>query len=197
MKLARTTAAVAAAAAVVLLPSAANAASLLRTDTVGDVQVITVDDTGNTVGDPVVVPTRTIGDVTKTRITHSSTSVRVEMYYKALPKSGSYNDHEFRFVTNKTERDVSVEAGTGAWAGKSSMYTKSGNKVSCTTLKHLIDYPNHRVILTVPRSCLGNPTFVKVGGGFVAVAGNKIYLDDGQLNAGNDDLTLSPGVYRN
>lgn len=198
MKLARTAAAVAAAALIVLLPSSANAASLLRADTVGDVQLITLDDSGNPTGDPVVMPDRTIGDVTKTRITHGSTSVRVEMYYRSLPKAGSYNDHEFRFVTSKLERTVSVEAGTGNWAGKATMYYKSGSKYSCSGLKFLIDYPNHRVILTVPRTCLGNPTFVKVGSGFIAVAGTKLYLDDAQLNAGNaNNLTLSPGVLRN
>ena len=197
MKLARTAAAIAAAAAVILLPTAANAASLLRTDAVADVQSISLDDTSDN-PTPTAEPTRAIGDITKTRITHNTTSVRVETYYKALPKAGSYNDHEFRFVTNTLERTVSVEAGTGSWAGKGTMYYKSGSKYSCSGLKFLIDYPNHRVIVTVPRTCLGNPKFVKVGVGFIAVSGSKLFFDDGQLTAGNpDNLTLSPGVTRN
>lgn len=198
MKLARTTAAVAAALAVVLLPSAANAASLVAGDPVGDVQMMTLDSSGDPTGDPVVVPTRTIGDVTKTSITHSTSAVRVVVYYKALPASGSYNDHEFRFVTNALERTISLEAGTGAWAGKATMYYKSGSRYSCTGLAYRIDYTHHLAIVTVPRSCLGNPAFVKVGVGFIAVAGSKLYLDDGMVNAGGgDNLVLSKGVYRN
>lgn len=197
MKLARTAVAVAAAALVVLVPSAANAASLLRTDTVGDVQTVTLDDQGNFSGDPVVVPTRTIGDITKTRITHSTTTVRVEMYYRALPKAGFINVHQFRFVTDELEREVSVVAGKGNWAGQSTMYTKAGNEYPCSTLRHLVDYTNKRVIVNVPRSCLSNPKFVKAGVGFAAFSGDTMWFDDGQVNAGNGDtLTLSPGVFR-
>lgn len=197
MKLARTTAAAAVAAAVMLMPSAADAASLLRTDPVGDVQSFLLSDPSDN-PTPTPEPTRTIGDVYKSRITHTDTTVRVEVYYQALPKAGLYNDHEFRFKTSKLERDLSIQAGQGDWAGDASMYYASGSDYTCKGLKFLIDYPNKRVIVNVPRACLGNPSFVKVGFGFASLTKDKIYFDDGQMEAGNEDaLVLSPGVYKN
>ena len=77
------------------------------------------------------------------------------------------------------------------------MYYASGTEYRCSGLKFLIDYPNKRVVVNVPRTCLGNPSFVKVGLGFAAATTSKVYFDDGQVEAGNaDDLVLSPGVYK-
>lgn len=197
MKLARTTTAIAAAALFTLVPLAAQADNLVHTDAIGDVQAATVDENGDPTSDPVTVPDRTIGDITKVRTEHNATNVRVEMYFRALPKAGSINDHEFRFVTNELERDVSIVAGTGHWAGVATMYKMDGNEYPCKTLRFFIDYPNKRVIVNVPRSCLSYPKFVKFGAGFAAISGNKIWIDDSRTTAGNgDDLALSPGVFR-
>lgn len=199
MKLGRSAFAATAAVFVVLLPSSAHADSLLRVDATQDVQTVVLDDQGEFSGDPVVVPSRTIGDITKTRITHDSTRVRVLMYYRSLPRYGFINLHEFRFLTSELERSVEVVAGSGNWTGESALYTKAGNEWPCPGLTHVIDYTNKLVVVNVPRSCLSNPSFVKVGAGMMAVSssGDRIWFDDAQLNAGNTPkLTLSPGVFR-
>lgn len=196
MRLVRLSAAIAVAAAVLLVPVAASADSTLRTDPVGDVQSFRLEDQSE-IPTPTAEPLRTIGDIYKGRITHSTTSVRVEVYYRALPKSGLFNLHQFRFKTSKLTRDLSIGAGAGGWAGEATMYYASGTEYPCRGLRFLIDYPNKRVIANVPRACLGNPSFVKVGFGFASYTQDKVYLDDGQIADSNgDDLVLSPGVYK-
>jgi len=197
MKVIRSAAVVLTAVLVVLLPGASYADTLLRADPAGDVQYLPTSSEEEV--DPVLAPARTIGDITQVKVTHEGTAVRVVTYFRALPKAGQFHAHEFRFVTASLERTVSLSAGPApvGWAGRARMFTKSGNDVTCKYLAHLLDYAHNRTILTVPRKCLNFPGAVKVGSGTYMLAGDRVYFDDGYLNAGNtDNLTLSTAVTR-
>lgn len=184
---------------VMLTPSAASAAALTRYDNQQDVSKLVSDP--NT-GDPVsneVVPTRTLGDIKSTRVSFSADTVRVSASFRALAKVGGTHVHIIRLVTTKLERNVTVVAQSGMWAGGSLLVTKSGKPLECKGLTHALDYTNKRVIVNVPRSCLGNPGAVRMGFGTAIMASDTVtYLDDALKKgpSNDEDLTLGPKVFR-
>jgi len=202
MKRIRSSAVALMAVLVALLPGVANADLLTHTDPAGDVRYYVNSDPSN-VPPPVAAPTRTHGDITVVRITNGTSTVRVVVYFRSLPRAGQFHGHVFRFVTGNFERKVQIAAGPEAprgWTGKSDMFTTSGNAVACG-MTHVLDYSHRRLILNVPRSCLGNPAFIKTGAGTVMLANDRTYFDDGFRSGGDMGgtalrPTLGPTVAR-
>lgn len=50
----------------------------------------------------------------------------------------------------------------GKWSGTSVLFKKSGAPIECPGFDHAIDYAANTVELIVPRSCVGNPSWVEV-----------------------------------
>lgn len=192
MKVSRSAAVVLTAVLVALVPGLAHADLRTYSDPAGDVQYYVNSDPTN-VPPPVAAPTRTNGDITVVRVTNGTSAVRVVAYFRALPRAGQFHGHVFRFVTGTFERKLQIAAGPESplgWTGKTDMFTTSGRRVSCGTT-HLLDYAHRRLILNVPRSCLNNPAFIKVGVATVMLAGDKTYFDDG-FRTGGDIGVFSP-----
>lgn len=206
MKHARSAAVVLMAVLVVMLPGVAHADIRTHSDPAGDVQYYLNSDPSN-IPPPVAAPTRTHGDITVVRITNGTSTVRVVVYFRSLPRAGQFHGHVFRFVTGTFERKLQIAAGPEAprgWTGKSDMFTTSGNRVACG-MTHLLDYSHRRLILNVPRSCLNHPAFIKVGVGTIMLANDRTYFDDGFLTGGTMGVqaprptwrpTLGPTVAR-
>jgi hypothetical protein len=190
--------ATAAATVAVLTPSAALADAVGHSDPAGDVRSIPWND-----GDidihalSTAEPTAALGDVLRVRVSHRSSSVQVIMKFRALTRTGFVQEHTFQFLTPTRNRIVFIDAVPGNWAGKATMRTPQMKKVRCS-LSHKIDYAHRTVRLTVPRSCLGRPSAVKVGSGTIVANGTKVYFDDARRVGGefNDPFVFSPKVRR-
>lgn len=192
MKLIRCVA-VLAATALLALPTAAHADSAVGLDAKGDVQYVTSADTSTAVA----APDRTQGDISAVKITHGANKVRVLLRFRELNRAG-FIEHDFYFRTASRVRTLSVESETGSWSGRATMRNGRGTKVRCN-LTRTIDYSANTVLVVVPRTCLGDPRWVRVGAGTISTYdGSKIFYDDGGRPAGplGDNLTLSPRVYR-
>lgn len=190
------------AALLILAPGLANADTRTHADAAGDVQYLVNTDPEN-IPPPVAVPARTVGDITVVRLVHGTTTVRVVARYRSLPRAGQFHGHVFRFVTGRLVRKAQIAAGPEAprgWTGLAEMFTAAGNPVACR-MNHLLDYPNRRLVLNVPRTCLRNPVSVRVGVGTVVLAGDRTYFDDGYRTGGTMGMaelrpTLGPFVRR-
>lgn len=58
---------------------------------------------------------------------------------------------------------VFLSAGPGGWKGRHLLVDENFSKVKCPKLSHTIEYDTEQVIMSVPRGCLGRPTWVRVG----------------------------------
>lgn len=181
---------VAAVAAVVLVPSAAHADSYKQVDAVGDVQSSPMS--GSVAFTP--TPDRVTGDVTYTKITHRARVIKVKIAFRDLDRAGP-NAQFMRFKSNRLNREVGLLAYPGTWRGKAAMSTFSDKKVSCN-LRHDIDYVANTVVVNVPRSCLGNPRWVRVAIGSATYDETTIYADDARSATLPDYWVHGPKVRR-
>lgn len=186
---------VAATTAALVVPSgAAVADSLVRKDAAGDVS--------KSVGQSTTVdPTRTNGDITGTVIKHAGSKVKIKIYHRDLAKTG-YTVSLISVRSNKgkkAQRNFSIAAIPGAYYGKVMTTNASGKKKSCKTTKTL-DYAANTTLLVIPRSCLGNPKWVRVGIGVVSTADDfeTTFVDDARTKGtvNTAEPVISKRVYR-
>jgi hypothetical protein len=194
VKLVRSALLVAVALALPLVPSAAEANRYTHVDATGDV-VQSTNGSGFTPASD-----RVVGDIAYTTITHKRRNVLMRIQYRDLVPDTEINGHLFTIKTPSMRRDVTLVATKGAYGGRAFMSKPSGKKVTCH-VKRTIDYTINRATVKVPRSCLGNPRWVKVGmaGVFLTGLGSSDvqYIDDAQT-AGTlgTGPKLSPKVKR-
>jgi len=102
-------------------------------------------------------------DITKTVVKHSANKITITATFDDLKaKDAGYGlvdrlrfDHGPKVVAN-------VDA-NGKWKGQAALYTNhSGQQIDCAGLTHAIDYTANTVEISIPRSCVGKPTWVEV-----------------------------------
>ncbi len=177
-----------------LTSTSAGANTRYAADQAGDVSVFTLS---GTTGDP--APTQVNGDVVRSRMWHSRTRVGVRVVFKDLQRVGAVRGDYVRLVTNEgVKRDVSVEAGPGNWVGRAELDRPNGDRVRCS-VAHTTDYSANVVTISLPRTCLSSPRWVRIGyGAITSPDGSSFFLDDA-LRHGDvdpDTVTLSGRIYR-
>lgn len=178
MKLVRA-AALLCAAALPLMPVAAQAKTYSHVDPAGD--MLAFSETSPDAGTP--APDQANADVVASVVKHRARSVLMQMTYRDLVASqDDIVGHYFAIKTPTMKREVVIFTGSiFGNTGKAQLTKPNGKKVSCR-VKHTIDYTQHTATVRVPRKCLGNPRWVKVGmGAFSAQAGSTSgasYVDD-------------------
>lgn len=194
MKLRLPLAVLAAAALACGTVTTASAASVVHHDAVQDVRSMPADSMSNAT---TAAPTQAESDVRTTRTTHGARNLRMVMSFRELTRTGDWTLHVFEIVTNEgVRREVDVEAGPGAWIGRTHFTDARGRSHKCAVTR-FIDYDNNRVTVTVPRSCLSQPRWVRVGMGEARVDNKIAYADDASANSRvGDDLVLGPRVRR-
>jgi hypothetical protein len=144
--------------ALLLVGSAGGAAHAARVDLPdarGDVWRI--DYTGDTSRAP---QTRT-GDVRRASFVHSRSRVLVRQRFVDLRRVGAYSLHTVRVQTpSKRYREMQVEADRNGWSGTVKVFNRRGDRVRCDA-GHNIDYTRNVVVMSIPRSCLGDPRRVR------------------------------------
>ena len=194
-KLVRSALVVSAATLIPLVPTAAHADRYTYSDHTGDVVSFTGDsDT------PTPAPDRVIGDIAASAVAHRSSNVTLRMRYRDLARTDETAAHLFVIRTSKMTREVTVVAAQGFYGGRVIMTKLSGKTVSCRITRK-IDYVANTVTVTVPRSCLGRPHWVKVGMASVVFTGmgssDTQYVDDARTNGTlGSTVRFGPRVYR-
>lgn len=101
------------------------------------------------------------GDFISTTFRHGPRAVVVTSRFRDLSRVGDVHLYFLRLQTGrKLYREVTVQAGSGAWRGVHVVTNRRGDRVRCAAT-HSIDYDRNVVTVRVPRSCLGDPRVVR------------------------------------
>lgn len=190
----RALAALATATLVLGLASPAHAASTVRDDARNDVV------RGHADSDSVTpAPRANQGDVRRFVVAHRSSDVVVTARFNDLVRGRQFQVSFLELVTPTLGRnlEISVEPG-GPAQGTVEFTNRASRTVRCDGLTTRIDWSTNVIRATVPRSCLGNPRWVRAGYGFLRVNYNlDIWMDDAHRNGRvADRLALGPRTYR-
>lgn len=200
MKLVRSVLVVSATATLALLPVAAQADTKSHPDAGGDMGSVAYDPITRTVTPSPTTPepAATIGDITKVKVSNTSTALKFVVRYRDLAKVGSAQRHEFAIASPNGRRYVFIDAAPGHWKGKARM-TKANftTRVKCR-IGGGIDYGDNTVTVKVPSSCLGRPKVVVVGVETFFADGPKVYFDQAYATGGayTDLIVASPRIHR-
>ncbi len=182
------------AAALAAAPLPAHAASITTSDAARDV-VSQADDQGPTQPEPL----RAEGDVLSMRVTHGNRAVRIRLQAAQLTRDPQQTmAHVFALRTNEGRRaDLSIYVDGSRWQGQR-WWTVDGRERSCRDVRTHIDYQAETVTATVPRRCLSNPRWVRVGGGIGVDSDSRLYADDvSRAGTIGHELVLGPRLRRN
>lgn len=137
------------------------------------------------------------GDVVRTVLRHNKARVVVRVKFADLKRKGAMAGHVVRIATNeRMRRDVVVSAGPRMWRGEATMQRPNGQPVRCD-VSHAINYDTNVIFVSVPRSCVSNPRWVRLGHGSFWLGGGKFFADDAQLaHEVREDVALSPRLRR-
>lgn len=136
------------------------------------------------------------GDVVRTTVNHHAGVVSVSVKYRQLSRTGQGTAHVFVFRTDRgLSRTVELYADQHNWKGVVT-FEAPGTRTPRCEVSHHIDYARNRVTVTVPRSCLHEPRWVRVGSGDGMLVANRLYADDAYINFGlTHEPRLGPRVH--
>ena len=150
-----------------------------------------------------VDPSRTQEDVLGLRVSHRAHSVRAVVSYAALTPASARGVevvHVLEVRTNEGVRagmyldvpaDGSRPGGQLLWDGERRAPERCRGAVA------RIDRGARTVTFTIPRRCLSQPRWVRVGAGAGAISQDKLYADDALVRGSvGHDLALGPRVRR-
>lgn len=154
-------------------PMAAHAESRTLQDGPGDVWAH--------FGDPARAPDHRRGDILRTVFTHNARQVVMRTKFVELDRKGSRFAVAARVRTNTgMVRLVRMTAGPGAstWRGSSELVRADNTTpVDCAT-SHRVDYAADVVVLRVPRTCLGDPSWVQATLGVASIRPRGFFADN-------------------
>lgn len=180
MKLVRTTlVAVTAAALLATTPSPVHADVKVSTDVSGDVEKVTFN--GDEVGAE-AVPDRTNGDIVGIRVSVLPRAVKIRTRYRDLARVGRFQ-HVTLLDSPKGKRVVTIAANQANWRGKVTVRNLRGDEVRCA-VSRTISYPDNTLSVSVPRSCLDNPNWVRVAQGTLTFYGQNLWIDEAYRKLG-------------
>jgi hypothetical protein len=170
---------------VLLLPSGVAAGDTLRRpDPVGDVERSVI---GSSSYAP--IPTQIEGDIISTRVSHGLHAIRIGIRLRELTTVTNGNFHRLSILSNRRFRAIEIDAFPGHWEGHAVTTNAHGRVVGCAVTHH-IDYETNRVVVKVPRSCLGrHPKWVRVAIRTTVAGTQYAYADDGRTTG------LATGTY--
>ncbi len=168
-------------------PAAAYAGGIKHSDPAKDVQKITTRGSHTTITD---APKQTAADIVHFTASYTSHRLKESVRLRGLASQWSLAS---RVKTPSTHFEVDVvrQAGTTSV----SLTNAGGSAVTCPGLAPAIDRAKHVVTVTVPSTCLHDPTWLQVGAGMLVLpkAGGTFYADDALRKGGvkEKNLTLS------
>ncbi len=147
-----------------------------------------------------VVHQRRSGDVISMRTTYGHARVRVTLRYATLAPVTSKKRQVVHIVTLRTDTghrsNVSLVVSRNQSQGQR-LFERDDSISRCRGLHTRVDYHRDRVRFSIPRACLSNPRWVRVGGGGGVLTDRWLYADDvSSKGTVQDDLVLGPRVHR-
>lgn len=144
----------------------AHADTALRRDARGDVVVVSDNGPNRT------APRNRYADITRFRVTHDRTRVRLSMRVRKLQR------RDFNFGvsirTPRTRFGFNIAKYEGI--DQALFLNADGDPISCRGEQHKVSYRHNLISLSLPRTCLGRPMWVRAGGAF-GVVGKSGQLD--------------------
>lgn len=178
MKLVRSAVVLAATAAAVLVPATAQAKTYTSTDAANDVVVVTMPG-----GTTAPAADRTEGDIVGSQVRHKARAVVLTMHFQELT-AGQTALHWYGIKTGKMTRIVLMQSDAAHPGGQARLFKPNGKTVRCH-IGHAVDYTANTATVKVPRSCLGEPKWVKVAMQEASsLADNQAYVDDSHSTGG-------------
>lgn len=169
-----------------------------HTDPAGDVTVTTCDSNDENCIDK-LAPTAKQPDIVRVVTSHTSTQVKAYAKYAELGPAGT-RMHALRVVTGAGRHlHFSLVTVDGRTVFKELDRDSDGAKVSCSGLVAKVDNTANTVLLSIPRSCIGNPSYVRVGFGGAIFNDTSWRSDDAQvsgISSSDSDLKLGPSLSR-
>lgn len=148
-------------------------------------------------------PGRREGDVVEVRTTYAGSALVVVQDYVRLtrPRSGDMSAHFVSVRTNeglRADLTVYVDGRTRDWQGERSWEVAGRDSARCAGLRTRIDYTADTVRVRIPRSCLSDPRWVRVGSAGSSLQRGYLYADDARLRGrlDQDDLAFGPRLRR-
>lgn len=146
-------------------------------------------------------PGRAEGDVVSLRVHHGPRAVRVRLRYAQLTRDPRASVvHVMAFRTSDGLRaglDLLVDGGGHTWQGERLWSVEGRDRARCARLRSRINYRTDTVSVVVPRSCLSNPRWVRVGAGGGSFVDGRVYADDVALRGRvADDVVFGAPVRR-
>lgn len=165
-----------------LVPAAAQAAHWSGAEATGDATTYSFDPEPPPCGSITEAPTPT-GDITRLVVRHTRTAVQLTLVVDGLRKATDI-DATFDLSTHRTDWQVDVSRWDGdvsvdlmdvpeyptdeelaqAEADGDCFFVETSSGEGCGRIRGDVDVDAGRITATVPRSCLGNPHWVRAGG---------------------------------
>jgi hypothetical protein len=143
--------------ALLLQSGAAVGDVLVRRDPVGDVWRSPI---GSSTYAP--APSRVEGDIVSSRVRHGPRAIWIGIRLRELTTTSNGLFTRLAIVSDRRYRAIAIDALPGHWDGRAVTTTRAGRAVGCG-VTHRIDYDENRIVVRVPRVCLGkHPEWVRV-----------------------------------
>jgi len=171
--------------ALLLQSGAALGDVLKRTDAVGDVWRSPIGSSAY-----VPAPTRIEGDILSSRVSHGPHAIWIGIRLRDLTTTSQGNFTKLSLQSDRRFRTVEIDAFPGHWDGTAVTTTARGRAVGCA-VTHRIDYDRNRIVVRVPRACLGrHPAWVRVAIRTTVAGTRYAYTDDARTTG-----LVAPVVY--
>jgi hypothetical protein len=174
-----------------VLAAPASADTVTHTDALHDVVKFDGDNQTN-------APTVKEGDVRRVTVAHTSGRVVVRLKYAELSRVNSWGAIALVRTSAGKQFELDLEAASGiGWQGKLTVSHATGSTIACPGADRKVDYALDTVRFSVPRGCLGDPRWVKVGVAHVRfVTASKLFGDDAFSPTVGNDLAFTHRLYR-
>lgn len=139
-------------------------------------------------------PTNAFTDITRVVAANNKRTIVVKVKTRAAVPTKN-----FMVIVDVKTSAARYSAFKSTLPGLSGVELEKGNtQLHCKGFSIVIDRTTRITTVALPRTCLGRPTWVKVGAGAVSTDSTAATFsaDDGLSTKVSDDLVLSPKIYR-
>lgn len=142
--------------------------------------------------EPVTVPERTAGDVVLTTISHTRSKVVIRIRMRAVPRGDWMAMAEVRTPrASYYLQQLTFGEGRRFSISKVSGDRRDSGRVRCAAKSSRID--RTALVLSVPRSCLGNPRWIRASATTITFQTAADIDEEEQVMTAYTDEALSPG----
>lgn len=123
-------------------------------------------------------PSRSEGDIVSSRVSHGPHAIWIGVRFRELTATSNGFFTRLAIVSDRRYRGIAIDALPGHWDGQEVTTNRRGVVVGCA-VTHRIDYGRNRIVVRVPRTCLGRkPAWVRVAIRTTVAGATYAFVDD-------------------